>query len=148
MKTIFDTKVREELIARANRLTPQSPRRFGTMTPDQSLHHINLMLKTSLGESPVQFNGKTALAAIMRLFFFSPLPIPPGKAKAPEPLTATGHYDIEREKAEYRDILNKIAAKSGETNWPANPIFGNLTREQHGKYAWKESDHHLKQFGV
>lgn len=148
MKSIFNPAVRAELLGRANALRMESQRQFGTMRPDQSLHHINLMLRASLGESDATYHGNSLKAAIGRLVFFSPLPLLKGKLKAPKPLVAEGQYDLEREKSDFHEILDRIIARRSETKWPIHPIFGTLTADQHGKYAYKEADHHLKQFGV
>ena len=148
MKTVFDPAVRAELLQRANALTMQSERKFGTMRPDQSLHHINLMLRASFGESPVPYHGNNMQAAIGRLVFFSPMPLLKGKLKAPAPLEAHDTYDLEREKSDFRALLDRYASASTQATWPVHPIFGKLSHDQEGKYAYKESDHHLKQFGV
>jgi hypothetical protein len=148
MKSIFDPVVRSELIERANKLTPNSQRQFGTMTPDQSLHHINLMLKASLGETAATFSGSNFKAALVRRVVISPMPIPKGKTKAPSQLVASGHYDLEAEKQEFKGILDRLASKDSGYQWPVHPLFGKMTRKQHGLFAYKESNHHLKQFGV
>jgi len=148
MKSVFDATVRSELIQRANNLTANSQRQFGTMTPDQSLHHINLMLKASLGETTAKFTGSNFKAALVRRVVISPMPIPQGKAKAPAELVAPDRYDLEAEKREFKNILERLVAKDAASPWPIHPLFGTMTRKQHGLFAYKESNHHLVQFGV
>jgi hypothetical protein len=148
MKSAFDPAVRKELLERVNNLSPNSQRQFGTMTPDQSLHHINLMLKASLGETAAKFSGSNLKAALVRRVVISPMPIPKGKAKAPAELVGTGRYDLDAEKREFKDILDRLTAKDNAFHWPMHPLFGKMTRKQHGLFAYKESNHHLKQFGV
>ncbi len=148
MKTIFDASVRKELIDRVNKLTAHAPRVFGTMRPEQGLHHINEAFQLYLGEVTSPYHGSDLKAAIFRLFTFSPIPIPQAKAKTAPPLVSEGTYNIQSEKARFADLIERVAAQLPTYEWPIHPFFGKLTSDQYGKLGYKHTDHHLKQFGV
>src|SRR5437868_8185920 len=142
MKTIFDTAVRKELVERVNKITAKSERKFGTMRPDQGLHHINSALQMYLGEIETKYHGNALKAALFRLLTFSPLPIPPEKGRTAPPLVAGGSYNIESEQVRFRDLIERVAAQRSKKDWPISPIFGKLTTKQYGELAYKHSDHH------
>ncbi|MDP4199006.1 MAG: DUF1569 domain-containing protein [Bacteroidota bacterium] len=148
MKTIFDPTVRKELLERANRLTLQSERRWGSMRSDQGLHHINAAFQLYLGELTSPYHGNAALAAIARLVTFSPIPIPREKGRTAPSLIADKTYDLADEKARMAQLLERVATRPVNASWPVHPFFGQLTGEQYGKLGYKHTDHHLKQFGV
>lgn len=148
MKTIFDPAVRNELVERANRLMLQSERKWGIMRPEQSLHHINAAFQLYLGEVRSPYQGNVALSAIAKLVTFSPIPIPRGKAKTAPLLIAGNTYDLNAEKAAFVQLIDRVVARSANSEWPIHPFFGKLSRDQYGKLGYKHTDHHLKQFGV
>ncbi len=148
MKSIFDPAVRQELIHRVNSLRTDSPRVFGNMTAPQGLHHINGAFQMYLGELKAPYHGNNLKAALLRFFTFSPMPIPRGKGKTSPPLVSEGAYDLEAEKARFRDLLERVGARRDQKEWPVSPVFGKLTGEQYGKLGYKHTDHHLQQFGV
>ncbi len=148
MKTVFDTAVRKELIERVNKLSAKSERKFGTMRPDQGIHHINTALQAYLDEVKTKRTANPVKEAIFRWFTFSPLPIPPERAQTPPEFVAGGSYSIETEKGRFGSLIERVGALSAQKDWPISPVFGRLTGEKYGKLAYKHTDHHLKQFGV
>jgi hypothetical protein len=148
MKTIFEPAVRNELIERVNKLTPNAPQVFGRMRPAQGLHHINAALQLYLGEITSPYHGNNFKAGLFKLFTFSPLPIPRGKAPTAPPLISEGTYDLEAEKARFSSLLERVVAQPKTAQWPIHPLFGKMTGEQYGKLGYKHTDHHLQEFGV
>lgn len=84
----------------------------------------------------------------MKLFTFSPMPIPRGKAQTATPLISEGTYDLEAEKARFSTLLERVVAQPKTAEWPVHPLFGKMTGEQYGKLGYKHTDHHLQAFGV
>ncbi|HWF44911.1 MAG TPA: hypothetical protein VG537_09740 [Candidatus Kapabacteria bacterium] len=148
MKTIFDSAVQNELIERVNKLTPNAPTLFGHMKAPQGLHHINGAFQMYLGELSAPYHGNNFIAAALRLFTFSPMPIPKGKAKTTPPLVSEGTYDLEAEKMRFGKLLERVVTLPKMYEWPIHPIFGKLSSDQYGKLGYKHTDHHLQQFGV
>jgi hypothetical protein len=148
MKTIFDPAVRSELIGRVSKLSAKSEKKFGSMRPDQGIHHINIVLQAYLGEVKTVPPSNKFIATLMKLFTFSPLPIPPEKGRTAPPFVAGSSYSIETEKARFPGLIERVAGQRDLKEWPISPVFGKLSGDQYGKLAYKHTDHHLKQFGV
>jgi hypothetical protein len=148
MKTIFEPAVRKELLDRVSKLTVHSPQVFGNMRPEQGLHHINAAFQMYLGEIIEPYQGNALTSGPLKLFIFSPIPFPRGKAKTSKQLISEGTYNIENEKKRFRDLLERVATRANNADWPKHPIFGKMTADQYGKLGYKHTDHHLQQFGV
>jgi Protein of unknown function (DUF1569) len=148
MKTIFEPAVKKELIERVSKLTVHSPRVFGKMKPEQGLHHINAAFQLYLGEITAPYQSNAFISGLLKLFTFSPIPFPRGKAKTFKELISEATYNIENEKKRFQDLLERVAARANKAEWPVHPIFGKLTADQYGKLGYKHTDHHLQQFGV
>ena len=148
MKTVFDATVRKELIDRVNRVTPTSQRKFGKMNPNQALHHVNTALQAYLGEVKAEYHGNALKAGFLKLFTFSPIPIPPEKGKTAPEFVAGGSYNLNEEKARFKDLIERVGSRRSQVEWPVSPVFGKLTAKQYGELGYKHTDHHLKQFGV
>jgi hypothetical protein len=148
MKTIFEPAIRKELIERVNKLSVHSPRVFGSMRPEQGLHHINEAFRLYLGEITSPYHGSDLKAAIFKLITFSPIPIPREKGKTAPPLVSEGTYNIESEKTKFAGLLERVASQPSNYKWPVHPFFGKMSADQYGKLGYKHTDHHLQQFGV
>lgn len=57
-------------------------------------------------------------------------------------ISGTGNF--ENEKAKWIELLQAYSAFSNHHF--IHPFFGKMTQEQIGKYVYKHTDHHLKQF--
>jgi hypothetical protein len=51
MKNLFDPATAEEVKARLQRLGPESPRQWGTMTPAQATEHCAIAMEWAVGDT-------------------------------------------------------------------------------------------------
>lgn len=58
-------------------------------------------------------------------------------------ITGTGDFEAEREK--WVGLLKAYSAFSNPGF--VHPFFGKMTEDEIGKYVYKHTDHHLRQFG-
>jgi Protein of unknown function (DUF1569) len=147
VKNLFDSEVKREIIARINKLTPQSQRQWGKMDAAQMLAHVQVPMGVALGTNTVK--GNWLMKLILPLFKKSLYDEKPWKQNIPTDKTfvMTGQLkDFEKEKNSLLDMVNRFT----DTNMhnEKHPVFGKLTKEQWSKATWKHLDHHLKQFGV
>ena len=147
VKNLFDPAVRQEIIARINKLTPQTKQLWGKMNVSQMLAHIQMPILIAYGTH--QPKGSFLLRLIGPLFKSKLWDEKPYKQSLPTDPTfvMTGsEKEFEKEKAAVLDLLNKFNNETvvGEQH----PVFGKLTKENWSKATWKHLDHHLKQFGV
>ena len=131
LKTLANVQDEAEIVRRLASIGPSSRRRWGTMTVDQMICHLNDAFRVALGcksARPVknQYNGP-----LMRWFaLWLPLPWPHGVPTVPEcdgNLGGTPPADFERDKRELLALLERFAARPNEVAQQAHPFFGQMT---------------------
>lgn len=146
METIFDKQTIDALVYRIRALTPQDTARWGKMDAFQMLRHGVLSEEMFLGKKKYdrlfigRIFGKPALNGILK----NADPLKKNQPTHPElRITGTGDFEAERQKwiarlYEYEKYRNPDFV---------HPFFGPMTKEQVGRYVYKHTDHHLRQFG-
>ena len=147
MRRLHDKTAREGLLERVGRLRPDAQRRWGKMTVDQMLHHVNAALEMSLGRLPTK-RKRIAIPLPLFKFIAFNLPWPKGRAPTAPELKATGTYDFAKEQARLKSLINEVSVKALDGIWTEHPAFGPLTGDECSRLQHKHVDHHLKQFGV
>ncbi|HYI09108.1 MAG TPA: DUF1569 domain-containing protein [Thermoanaerobaculia bacterium] len=147
MKTVFDDRVRNELLSRVERLTNTARPMWGKMNAEQMTAHLTESLRMATGEiTPKSKNLPMRFAPLRQLVVYW-LPWPKGAPTAPELLPADCGT-VERNKAEIARLLGEVGGRGSQKQWPQHPAFGNLGRRGWGALIWRHCDHHLRQFGV
>lgn len=147
IKNLFDNLVKEELIERINRLTPETERKWGKMNVAQMLAHLQMQIEVAYGTRIVK--GNLLMKLMVPLFKKSLYNEKPWKSGLPTDksfITTGESKDFETEKNKLLGLVEKIS-ETAIRDTP-HPIFGKMTKEQWSNATWKHLDHHLKQFGV
>jgi hypothetical protein len=55
--------------------------------------------------------------------------------------------EFERDRAELVTLLRRLASMDGAA-LPPHPLWGRMGRGMTGRYTWRHTDHHLRQFGA
>jgi hypothetical protein len=151
MKNLFDKARAEELKERVARLTPESPRQWGKMSPAQAVAHCALGLQLPSGEQkppragfPVRILGRI----IKPLALGDDKPMRRNSPTIPM-LVMVGDCDLARERERLCAAIDQFAAAgpAGCTDHP-HTFFGRLTPNEWAILMYKHVDHHLRQFGV
>ena len=152
VKTVADAEVLAGLVARLAALRPDSPRRWGTLTPHEMLCHLGdscaMVTRTRPRVVPVPAHQHPVLKLI---WLWSPMPWPHGRPtnpmqdpKAGGTRPTTFRSDRERVVAE----LSVIASGREEPLEPAHGLLGAMSRRDWQRWAYRHTDYHLRQFGV
>jgi len=147
IRDLFDPTVKQDIIDRINKLTPQTQRQWGKMDVAQMLAHVQMPIHIAFGTH--QPKGSFLLRLIGPLFKSKLWDDKPYKHSLPTDPTfiMTGNAkDFEKEKATLLNLINSFTENNLISE--QHPIFGKLTKENWSKATWKHLDHHLKQFGV
>jgi hypothetical protein len=146
IKDMFDPGVKQEIVDRINKLTPESQCRWGKMNVSQMLAHCQLPIKAAYGTHKVK--GSPLLRIIGPLFKSVLYNEKPYKRSLPTDKTyvVADEKDFEREKTQLLEIISQF--NEGNISAMPHPVFGKLTKEQWSKATWKHLDHHLQQFSV
>jgi hypothetical protein len=147
IKNLFDPAVKQEIIDRIHKLTPQSKQLWGKMNVAQMLSHVQKPIGIAYGTH--QPKGSFLLRLIGPLFkskLYDESPYKQGLPTDPTFIMTGQEKDFEAEKAAVLEMINRFTESNiaGEQH----PVFGKLTKENWSRATWKHLDHHLKQFGV
>jgi hypothetical protein len=151
MKTVADSAVRQSLVARLHALRPDSGRRWGTLTPHEMLCHLGdaaemvLLIRPRTEAVPQRQRSIVKLLAL-----WSPVRWPHGWATNsmhdPRAL-GTRPSDFARDLARAIAGLEAIGATADALE-SAHGTFGVMSRQDWQRWAYKHTDHHLRQFGL
>ncbi len=151
MKTVADPRVRRSLIERLARLKPDTPRRWGTLTPQEMLCHLGDASAMVLGvrprAAPVHLRRRLILKGI---FLWTPIPWPRGLATNPlhNPRAGgTRPSEFARDLERVIDGIEDIAAGRRVVE-PAHGFFGTMSIGDWQRWAYRHTEHHLRQFGL
>lgn len=150
MKTIFDKDTHDELMERLARLTQDSARQWGKMSPSQAMEHTARVLEMAMSEEqPIKqiFLGK-ALSWIFKNKFLGEEPFRKNAPTGPD-YVIKDEPDFEATRAKLSDLIAAFHGRGADSmEGNVHPFFGRLTGQQWGETQYKHVDHHLRQFGV
>jgi len=143
---MFDPAVKQDIINRINKLTPETKQLWGKMNVAQMLSHVQLPISCAYGTHKVK--GSILLRLVGPLFksiLYNDKPYKQSLPTDPSYIVIDAK-NFESEKQKLLDLVNKF---SPDTIVLLNhPVWGKMTKNQWSKATWKHLDHHLKQFGV
>ena len=152
MKTVGDLAVLQSLVTRLRALQPASPRRWGTLTPHEMLCHLGdatgMVLGTRPRQHPVPGRARPVVKA---LALWSPLRWPHGWRTNPMHDPKTGGT---RPSVFAQDLVRAVAGLEGiasakpDALEPVHGFFGTMSVTDWQRWAYKHTDHHLRQFGL
>lgn len=148
-RSVYTPNHLDALIARVGALRPDSERRWGRMTPHQAVCHLSDSMRATLGEWTRPPHRLPPMRTLIRFVAFNlPFRWPHGVRTAREldqTKDGTKPVEFERDRTELVTLLRRIAS-SGEL--PPHPLWGRMSRGMTGRYVWRHTDHHLRQFGA
>ncbi len=147
MRSLFEKEVHEEILRRAKTLKPNSERLWGKMTVEQMLWHISAQLRMGLGEIKVKPWFNKLISRIAVWTFGVRIPWSQGLMTAKEMKNADpASFEVEMDN--FLVTLERFIARPERYKFSPHPIFGDMSREEWGKIAFKHIDHHFRQFGI
>jgi hypothetical protein len=147
MKTILDQATRDEIIGRINTLDEKSTALWGTMDVYQMAKHCTLWEEMILENKQYKQTwigwlvGRRVLKSVLK----DETPLRRNTPTMPV-LRIREHGDITDQKQKWIARLQEYASFSHD--YFMHPFFGKMTREQIGYLAYKQTDHHLRQFNA
>ena len=146
VKNLFDPAVKQEILVRINKLTPESKALWGKMNVSQMLAHVQLPISCACGTHQVK--GSFILKLLGPFFKSILYNNKPYKQGLPTDKTYV-ISDSRNYETEKQNLLEKLDRFSAENIvLERHPVWGKFTKEQWSKATWKHLDHHLQQFGV
>jgi len=109
-------------------------------------------LKMSLNERPAAPVSGTFGPVIRFIALRLPLQWPRGRIQtvpeAEQGAGGTAPTDFAADRAELAMLIERFGASSAGQLCPTHPIFGAMTADLWGIWAYRHLDHHLRQFGL
>jgi hypothetical protein len=138
----------DALVARLQRLTPESRGKWGRMSAHGMLCHV---ADVGFGLTTRYEGDRPRQSAKILYALHLPVAWPRG-IRTPKRVdqehggTQPAVFDADRQRA--IDSLHAMAAVP-DGGWPAfHPLLGPLTDWEWRRFGWKHTDHHLRQFGL
>lgn len=152
MQSISDHVRLEDLLSRLARLEAVAVRKWGTLTPGEMLCHLGDATDSVLGHRVPPGPGPTGQhrPILKWLALSTPLRWPRGVPTRPgvDPKQGgTRPTDFETDRARAGAGLRELAARRDRLA-PAHSRFGPMSAEDWRRWAWRHTDHHLRQFGL
>ncbi|MBA3828459.1 MAG: DUF1569 domain-containing protein [Taibaiella sp.] len=148
MRSVINKANRDELISRINTLNEHSKAQWGKMNVWQMLKHCTLCEEMYLGNKKYK---RTFLGYLFGLIALKGMlkderPIKRNAPTSPNFIVTETTGDVLAEKTKWISLIESYADFSDDNfeHW----FFGKMTTEQVGYFAYKHTDHHLRQFGA
>jgi hypothetical protein len=146
-RLLHDPQVKASIKQRIDSLAPTTRPRWGKMTADQMLWHVNCSLETALGRYEVK-PQKLPLPKPVIKFLILKSPMRHKNAPTAAEYVAQHTYDFAGERARLHRLIDELTALSLDGEWRDNPFMGRMTGRDVSIHQAKHLDHHLSQFGV
>jgi hypothetical protein len=142
---LHDPEVYASIRKRIASLRPDTPRRWGKMSIDQMLWHVNVSMREAVGDYKPELKPLPVPKAVLR---WAVINIPWGRGATTRPdMYAVSTHDFDVQKAECLALVDRIYQRPLSENWPESASMGRMTGKHWSLLTGKHLDHHLRQFG-
>ena len=151
MQNVFDAKDAQEYINRINNLTPETQRKWGKMSVDQVLAHLNVAYDLTFTPEKFpkpSFIAKFLLSRFVKSKITNEIPYKQSLPTSPAFIIAD-ERNFEEEKAKLIGNIQRVQQLGREAfEGKENINFGKMTAQCWNNMFAKHLNHHLDQFGV
>ncbi|WP_234108590.1 MULTISPECIES: DUF1569 domain-containing protein [Chryseobacterium] len=151
MENVFDAKTAQNYIDRINKLTPETQRKWGKMTVDQVLAHLNVAYEMIYEPAKHPKPGMIAgflLKNFVKSKTVNEIPYRQNIPTGPM-FIIKGNRDFEEEKRRLIGFIQKTQQLGSEAfDGKISHSFGKLSAAEWNNMLAKHLNHHLSQFGV
>lgn len=150
MKDIGNPAVQRNILLRIKRLSPEDEARWGKMTVQQMICHLNDGYRAVLSErklAPVDMGIPRPLLKwiALRVPMRWPKGVPAPREIA-QGLGGTPPVDFEQDRTQLVRSINEFCARVPAPKM-MHPLFGRMSPRDWMRWAYLHADHHLRQFG-
>jgi len=150
MRTLQNTRDRNELLERMLRVGPNSEPRWGKMSAHQMICHVADAFRMAIGERPVLCAPSLVeRTAIKWLALYVPLRWPAGFTTLPEldqEQGGTRPDDFAADVAQLERLIDRVTAPTRALDGRIHPVFGAMSDAAWLRWGYLHMDHHLRQF--
>ena len=148
MKNVLDKQDASQLLARLDKLHPDSRPLWGKMNVFQMVVHCQKPLDVYFGGLRLKRGLLSWLfGGIAKKKFLSDAPFPRNLPTIRE-FKILHEGDLQKEKNKLDEMIRQFASTAKATEIHMHPFFGKLTGTEWAALLYKHTDHRLQQFGV
>lgn len=149
---ILDSPSTNALLARLDRLHPETNAQWGKMNAHQMVCHLNdsfgLAMGTRSASEVITFFNRTFIRWVA---LRTPMPWPKGVPTRPEMDQFDGGTrpaTFAQDKAALVASIQRFSSQPRDFAFSRHPIFGNLTEWEWMRWGFLHANHHFRQFGI
>jgi hypothetical protein len=150
-KSLTDSSARAAVMARLERLKPESPRRWGRMTAHQAICHLSDSFRGVMAPTPPKSVSTLFSRTVVKwIALRAPMPWPHGVQTPPEvdqEIGGTKPVEFALDRSTLAAAIDEFSRRTGHDLQP-HPIFGRLSTWEWQRWGYLHIDHHLRQFGA
>jgi hypothetical protein len=124
MRTINNPSHRRRLFDRLERLDPEQPALWGSLTPPRMVAHLCDQMRMPLSDEPVAPVASPTRYPVLRELFLYLLPWPKGKVQAPPGAFETDPAEWSEDLARLSGLVDDYVSLEPDRSWPDHPHFG------------------------
>jgi len=151
MKTMARPADKAEIVRRLKLVRPDCTRRWGRMSPHQMVCHLSDAFRHVTRQKAASPATSLVQSTVIKwLALYVPLTWPRGVPTRPEmdqEIEGTKPGDFATDLAELESLLEAVTTARNR-EWPAHPLFGQMSESAWMRWAYLHVDHHLRQFGL
>jgi hypothetical protein len=153
MRSLANPADRQEILARLERIRPDTPRRWGRMTAPQMICHLRDAFHGVMGDLPMAIPAGFSWWRLTRPFaLYGPFQWPQGVPTRPEfdQVAGTGipPGEFDADMRSLTEAIGKFTAQPRPFGFRPHPLFGVLSEREWMIWGYRHADHHLRQFGA
>lgn len=142
---LHDPHIYASIKERIESLRPDTPRRWGKMSIDQMLWHVNVSMREAVGDYTPRLGRIPLPKAVLR---WAILNIPWGRGARTRPdMYPVSTHDFNAQKTECLVLIDRIYQQPLTAEWPESASMGRMTGKHWSQLTARHLDHHLRQFG-
>ena len=150
LPNVFEKSTVDNILARLEKITPETQPLWGTMDAAKMLAHLNVAYDLTYGKTVPNNSAfkKMMLKLFVKKIVTSEKPYPQNGRTAPEFIISDAR-DFDKEKTILINYI-KITLDHGKAYFEGkeSTSFGKMTSEEWNNQFFKHLDHHFRQFGV
>lgn len=150
MKNLFEPSVKQEILSRIDKLSPDSKAQWGKMNVNQAMRHMSMAFDIAAGRlDPTPVNAPKMPKWLMKFFLLNVKP-PKEKAETFAEMNTVklgiDPSDFEVEKNHLKQTVEDFCNCNSLIS--ENKLAGKFNKKDWGKLNYNHTDHHLRQFGA
>lgn len=152
LNTVAHPDALDSLKRRLAALEPETPRRWGTLSAHEMLCHLGDAFEMALRIRPRKRPVPVRMRRVLKgLGLWTPIRWPHGWPTNPHHnprADGTRPSEFDADRARLIAALEHLASPDAPSLEPAHGLFGRMSAADWQRWAYKHTDHHLRQFGL